>query len=222
MDPTDGAKGGPDHTAEAERWKAALRDGDEAAFTALVTRHHDAMVRLAAAFVGERSIAEEVAQESWVAVLRGLDGFEGRASLRAWIFGIVVRRARTRAARESRLPLAPEPDDEPAVEPGRFLPADHPRWPGHWAVAPRPWSTSPEDHLARKRVLVGVRDAIAALPVAQRAVMTLRDVEGCTAREACEALGLSAANERVILHRARSRVRRAVERLMDEGGDDER
>lgn len=221
MDPSDGAKDGPDHAAEAAQWKAALREGDEAAFAALVTRHHGAMVRLATSFVGERSIAEEVAQEAWVGVLRGLDGFEGRASLRSWIFGIVVHRARSRASRESRLPLTPEPDDEPAVEPGRFLPADHLRWPGHWAVAPRPWSTSPEDHLARKRVLAGVREAIDALPVAQRAVMNLRDVEGCTAREACEALGLSAANERVILHRARSRVRRAVERLMDEGDDDQ-
>ncbi len=222
MDSSDATMDGADHTREAERWKAALRDGDEAAFAELVTRHHGAMVRLAAAFVGERSMAEEVAQEAWVAVLRGLDGFEGRASLRSWIFSIVVHRARTRAVRESRHPLVAEPHEDYAVEPARFLPADHPRWPGHWATAPRPWSTSPEDHLARKRLLAWVGDAISALPTAQRAVMTLRDVEGCTASEACEALGLSAANERVILHRARSRVRRVVERLMDEGNDDER
>lgn len=197
---------------------ASLRDRDEAAFVALVRRHQAAMVRLALAFVRERPVAEEVVQDAWIGVLRGLDGFEGRSTLRAWIFGIVAFRARTRATREARSPAAPEEDAAGEEDPARFFPAEHPRWAGHWSSPPRPWADSPEELLARRRVLERVEAAIAALPARQGAVMILRDVEGCSAAEVCAALGLSAANERVILHRARVTVRRAVERFVDEEG----
>ncbi len=194
----------------------ALRAGDEAAFVALVRRHQAAMVRLALAFVRERTVAEEVVQDAWIGVLRGLDAFEGRSTLRAWIFGIVAFRARTRAVRESRSPSAPEAEVEWLEDPARFFPAEHPRWAGHWSSSPRPWAESPEELIARRRVLDRVGAAIAELPARQRAVMTLRDVDGCDAAEVCDALGLSASNERVILHRARTAVRRAVERFVDE------
>ncbi len=194
---------------------AAIRAGDAAAFAGLVDRHGPAMVRVALAFVPSRSVAEEVVQETWVAVLRGIDGFAGRSSLKTWIFRILTNLAMKSGARERRsVPFAAlaaaEDTGEPAVDPERFLPADHGRYPGHWVIAPARWPT-PEEGLLAGELRAVVVAAIGALPVAQRTVLALRDVEGWPAEEVCAALELSAGNQRVLLHRARSRVRAAIE-----------
>jgi RNA polymerase sigma-70 factor (ECF subfamily) len=194
---------------------AGLRDGDADAFATLVDRHRTAMIRVAMAYVPSRAAAEEAVQETWIAVMRGIDGFEGRSSLKTWIFHILVNIAMRTGARERRsVPFsalaAAEDRDEPTVDPDRFLPADHERYPGHWAVMPARWPTPDEGLLAgeTREVIVG---AIAGLPVAQRTVIGLRDVEGWTADEVSDALEISAGNQRVLLHRARSRVRNAIE-----------
>jgi RNA polymerase sigma-70 factor (ECF subfamily) len=191
----------------------ALRSGDEAAFLALVRRHHAAMVRVAQIYVGSRATAEEVAQEAWLGALNGLDRFEGRSSLKTWLFRIVTNLAKTRAVRERRtIPFSalrsPENVPEPALEPERFRPPDDPRWPGHWASKPHEW---PEERLLAGETIQVVESAIEALPPSQRAVISLRDVEGWSADEVCNALELSETNQRVLLHRARSKVRKALE-----------
>jgi RNA polymerase sigma-70 factor, ECF subfamily len=196
----------------------ALRSGDEEAFLALVRRHQTAMVRVAQIYVSRRDIAEEVVQEAWLGVLRGLDRFEGRSSLKTWLFRIVTNLAKTRAVREGRtIPFSalrsPESVPEPAVEPERFRRPDDPRWPGHWASKPTEW---PEQQLLGGETLERIQDAIEALPDSQRAVITLRDVEGWSAQDVCNALELSETNQRVLLHRARSKVRSALERYFDE------
>lgn len=197
---------------------AALRRGDERAFAELVDEWGPAMLRLAQLQVGSRAVAEEVVQEAWLAVLRGLDGFEGRSAFRTWVFGIVVNVARARGRRERRtLPFsflrrrAEEGRPGPVVDPDRFLPAGHPERPGWWALPPAPWA-APDERLVADEMRDVILSTIAELPVRQRAVIVLRDVEGCPAEEACEALGLSEGNQRVLLHRARARVRNAVER----------
>jgi RNA polymerase sigma-70 factor, ECF subfamily len=197
----------------------ALRAGDEAAFLALVRRHHPSMVRVARLFVG-REAAEDVAQEAWLAVLRGVGSFEGRSSLRSWIMSIVANKARTRFGRDLRtVPLsslsAEEGTGEAAVEAERFRAPGDPEWPGHWATPPVAW---PEAQLLQGETMAEVARAIELLPEAPRAVITLRDVEGWDAAETCALLGLSEANQRVLLHRARSRVRRAVEQHLAAGG----
>ncbi len=196
----------------------ALRRGKEEAFLALVRRHQHSMLRVASTFVSSAAVAEEVVQEAWLGVLNGLDGFQGRSSLRSWIFGILTNCARSRGVREARsAPFSSftSPDeDEPAVDPSRFLGADHPRWPGHWASPPEQWA---EEKLATKETVEFVRQAIGGLPPAQKQVITLRDVEGWTSTETCEALGVSEANQRVLLHRARSKVRARVEQFMQGG-----
>ncbi len=201
----------------------ALRRGDKEAFVSLLERYHSALVRLAMVYVPNRAVAEEVAQETWEGVLQGLARFEGRSSLKTWIFRILTNRAKTRGQREGRLvpfsevwSLEAEPA-EPAVEPERFLPADHPRWPRHWASRPQSWDDLPEERLLSRETGSRLQEAIAALPPSQREVLTLRDVEGWTAGEVCNVLGISETNQRVLLHRARSKVRRALERYLDEG-----
>jgi RNA polymerase sigma-70 factor (ECF subfamily) len=197
---------------------AKLRAGDERAFEALVNRHYGTMLAVAQTYVSSRAVAEEVVQEAWVGVLKGLDGFEGRSSLATWILRIVVNIAMTRGGREARsVPYASlaAGGDEHAVEPDRFRgTAD--AFPGHWRAYPGDWHRLPEEALAQRETLRVTVDAIAGLPPAQRAVITLRDVEGCGPAEACEVLGLSEGNQRVLLHRARSRVRAALERHFDE------
>jgi RNA polymerase sigma-70 factor, ECF subfamily len=191
---------------------AALRAGDEQAFRALVTRHHGTMVRVASFYVGSRAVAEEVTQETWLAVIRGLDGFEERSSLRTWIFRILANQARARGTRESRsVPFSSVAgDDESTVDPARFRgPED--RWPGHWGVFPSPWSDLPAERLLDVEARSLVAETIRVLPDAQRAVISLRDVEGFSPEETCELLGLSEGNQRVLLHRARARVRAALE-----------
>jgi RNA polymerase sigma-70 factor (ECF subfamily) len=200
---------------------AALREGDEAAFAALVDRYHASMVRLAQMYVSSRAVAEEVAQEAWLGVLNGLDRFEGRSSLRTWIFRIVTNIAKTRGQREARsIPFSavedPTAEGEPAVEPERFRPSSD-RWAGHWTSYPTRWETLPEGRLLSGEALERLRLAIEALPPAQREVMTLRDVEGWSSEEVCNTLSLTETNQRVLLHRARSKVRRALEEYFDQG-----
>jgi RNA polymerase sigma-70 factor (ECF subfamily) len=198
----------------------ALRRGDEAAFARLVATLHGSMLRLAMVHVGDRAVAEEVVQDAWLGVLQQLDRFQGRSSLRTWVLRIVGNRARTRAVRERRsIPFSAlgggDPGaDEPAVDPDRFLPAGH-RWAGHWASPPASWREVPEDRLLSAETMAEVERAVAALPATQRAVLVLRDVEGLTAAEACRLLGLTEGNQRVLLHRGRSKVRAALERYLD-------
>jgi RNA polymerase sigma-70 factor (ECF subfamily) len=200
-----------------------LRAGDEAAFAVLVGRYSASLHRVATAIVGTRAVAEEVVQETWLAVLAGVDRFEGRSSLKTWLFRILTNSAKTRAARERRsVPFSSlvhqeAGSDESAVDPERFLPADDDRWPGHWAAPPRSWADTPEGRLLGAEARDLVRAAIDTLPPAQRSVITLRDVVGWTSEEVCDALELSEGNQRVLLHRARSRVRAALERYVDEG-----
>jgi RNA polymerase sigma-70 factor, ECF subfamily len=199
---------------DEQRLLRSLRAGDERAFADLLERHHGALVRLANTFVRDRSVAEEVVQETWIAVIRGLGSFRGESSLKTWIFRILTNRAKTRALRERRtVPFsALDVDlDEPAVDPERFLDASHPQWPGHWASPPSDWRAIPEDRVLAGETLELIRGAIDELPPAHQQVITLRDVEGWDSDEVCELLGISEGNQRVLLHRARSRVRAALE-----------
>jgi RNA polymerase sigma-70 factor (ECF subfamily) len=201
----------PDPDAEL---LARLRCGDEAAFLALVRRYGPVMQRLALTYVRTPSVAEEVVQDAWIGVLRSLERFEGRSSLRTWLLRILANRARTRGAREARcLPfsaLARDEDEGPAVDPDRFQGPDG-RFPGGWAAFPAPWDSVPEERLLARETLAEVDAAIRQLPPRQQEVIVLRDVEGWSAEEVCDALELSAANQRVLLHRARSRVRASLE-----------
>jgi RNA polymerase sigma-70 factor (ECF subfamily) len=198
----------------------ALRAGDEAAFRGLVQRHHAALVRLARACVSSHAVAEEVAQETWLAAIQGIDGFEGRSSLKSWIFAILVNRARSRGVREKRIvpisSLGAEGDDGPAVDADRFVAAGQ-RWGGHWCSPPVP-RQGPAERLIAKETLRVVADVIEQLPARQRAVVSLRDIEGWTPEEVCELLELSEGNQRVLLHRGRARVRAALEDHLG-GGD---
>ncbi len=201
---------------EDRRLVEALRAGDEDAFMRLVQRHQGQMLRIARMYVPSRSVAEEVVQEAWLGVLKGLDAFEGRSSLRTWIFRILVNTAKTRGQRESRsVPFSslwsPGEADEPAVDPERFLADDDPRFPRHWASFPASWEEVPEDRLLSKETLARVASAIDSLPPNQREVIRLRDVLGWTSQEVCNALEVSETNQRVLLHRARAKVRRALE-----------
>jgi len=193
---------------------AALRDGDERAFTSLVERYHSSMVNLARGYVGNRATAEEVVQEAWVAALRGIGRFEGRAALSTWLFRIVINQAKTRAVRERRsVPMSALAGHagEPAVDPDRFHSAAHPSAPGGWAVPPRNWAAQPEEHLVSRETRQVLLDAIDSLPRQQSQVVHLRDVQGMTAEEVCDLLEIGDGNQRVLLHRGRSRVRQALE-----------
>jgi RNA polymerase sigma-70 factor (ECF subfamily) len=197
---------------------AALRAGDEDAFAALVTRYHASLKRVARAYVSTDAVAEEVVQDTWLAAIRGLDRFEQRATIKTWLFHILANQAKTRGTRERRTvpfaSLARAEGDEPAVSPDRFQ-REGDTWPGHWAMPPRPWE-DPERRLASLEAREQLRAAIAALPTTQQAVLTLRDVEGLDGEEVCDLLDLSAGNQRVILHRARARVRADLERYFEE------
>lgn len=197
----------------------ALRARDEVAFAGLVRQLGPMMLRLARLSVGDRGLAEEVVQETWLGVVDGIDRFEGRSSLKTWIFRILLNTAKTRGARESRtVPFSSfteqEDGDEPSVDADRFF-APNSRWPGHWASTPQRWSDMPEHRLLAKETLKRVARAIEGLPPVQRIVITMRDVEGCSSNEVCEALGLTEANQRVQLHRGRSKIRRVLERHFD-------
>jgi RNA polymerase sigma-70 factor, ECF subfamily len=192
---------------------AALRAGDEQAFASLLDRYYDAMLRVARTFVATREAAEDVVQETFLAVVQGIDRFEERSSLRTWMFRILVNRGRSRGERESRTrpfsSLANELDtDDPAVDPDRFLSGG--RWTGFWSAPPSA-ADLPEARVLAREAHDELLRTIEALPPNQRAVITLRDVHGLTAAEVCELLDLSEANQRVLLHRARSKTRAAVE-----------
>jgi len=205
---------GPDD----EALLGALRSGDETAFGRVVELHHASMVRVARLHVATDAAAEEVAQEAWLGVLNGLARFEGRCTLKTWIFSIVVNCARTRGARDKRMvpmsSLAEDDEGHASVDPDRFLDDGHPRWPGHWSQPPAAWN---EDELVSRETLDAIAAALETLPPKQRAVMTMRDVEGLGSDETCQILGLSEANQRVLLHRARSKVRKALESYMQAG-----
>ena len=195
---------------------AALRGGDETAFMMLVERYQPAMLRIARMYVSTHAVAEDVVQDAWVGVLKGLDGFEGRSSLRTWIFRILVNTAKTRGQREARsLPFssvwAADPEGEPSVDPDWFLPLSHPLSPRAWAEPPVAWESTPEERLLSKETLTVVSRAIEALPPNQREVIRLRDVLGWPSSDVRNALDISETNQRVLLHRARAKVRRALE-----------
>jgi RNA polymerase sigma-70 factor (ECF subfamily) len=199
---------------------AALRAGDEDAFMEVARAWGPQMLRVALMYVPTRAIAEDVVQETWLAVLRGIDRFEGRSSLRTWVFRIVVNRARTRGAREARsVPFSSLEQEaggsEPSVDADRFRDAAD-RWPGHWTNAgtPRSFDELPEQRLLAGETLRVVEEAIAQLPPAQRAVITLRDIEHWDPAEVCSLLDVSEGNQRVLLHRARSKVRQSLEEYL--------
>ncbi len=175
------------------------------------------MIRVAMAYVPSRAAAEEVVQETWIAVIGGIESFEGRSSLKTWIFRILTNQAMRAGQRERRsMPFSAFAEAEvdatggPSVDPDRFLPAEHDRWPGHWAVMPTAWPT-PEEGLLAGETREVIAGAIAELPHAQRTVISLRDVEGWSSEEVCEALEITAGNQRILLHRARTKVRAAIE-----------
>jgi len=187
----------------------ALRAGDERAFVTLVHLHHDAMLRLASSFVPNGAVAEEVVQDTWVGVLRGIDGFEGRSSFRTWLFRILVNRARTAGARERRTIAVGDSgavsDTEAAVAASRFDSG------GSWVSPPEHWIEEVEDRIEAGKLAGFLRTAIEDLPDRQRQVVTLRDIEGLTSEEVCSVLEISESNQRVLLHRGRSRLRQAIE-----------
>lgn len=185
-----------------------LRAGDEAAFVSLVDRHHDAMVRLASTFVASRALAEEVAQDTWLGVLRGIERFEGRASLRTWLLSILVNRARSTAVREARSIAIADPT--PVLDRSRFDET------GGWATPPEHWVEDAEERLGAAAIASRVRAALEELPARQRAVVMLRDVDGLDGDEVCEVLAISAGNMRVLLHRGRAALRQALEGPMTE------
>jgi RNA polymerase sigma-70 factor (ECF subfamily) len=180
-----------------------LRAGDEQAFTGLVERYHQPMLQLAASFVPNRAVAEEVVQDTWLAVLRGLDGFEGRSSLKTWLFRILVNRARTTGSKEQR--SVPVADPEPAVDPSRF------GGDGGWSDPPEHWIEAAERRMEAGKLADRIKAWLGELPSRQREVVLLRDVEGMSSEEVCTVLELSEGNQRVLLHRGRSRLRQLFE-----------
>ena len=200
---------------------AALRAGDQDAFAALVEKLYMPMLRLAMLYVPSRAVAEDVVQETWLGVLQGLNRFEGRSSLKTWIFRILTNRAKTRGEREHRSIAfsSLQPDnaetDEPTVDPQQFWPADHPQWANGWVSYPQSWEGMPEERTLTRELRAQLEQVIAALPHNQREVITLRDIEGWSAEEACSLLNLSEANQRVLLHRARAKVRTAIDQYVN-------
>jgi len=199
-----------------------LRAGDEAAFSQLIDQYHASMLRLAMVFVPDEAVAEEVVQDAWIGILRGLPRFEGRSSLKTWMFRILTNTAKTRGQREGRsLPFSALVSSEgevgePALDADRFVPADDPRRAHEWVSLPRNWDDIPENRLLTQETLAVARAAIEDLPVGQRNVITLRDIEGWTSAEVCNVLEIGESNQRVLLHRARSKVRQALERYFSE------
>jgi RNA polymerase sigma-70 factor (ECF subfamily) len=209
------------HAQDDASLVAALRAGDESAFCLLVETYHPRMLRVARAYISDTAVAEEIVQETWLRVLRSIDRFEARSTLKTWMFRILVNTALNWASRERRsIALSRlgghDEGDQPAVEPDRFRPADAPLWPGHWNSFPASWEGVPEARLLAHETLESVKASIEALPASQRAVVTLRDVEGWSAEEVCNAMQISESNQRVLLHRGRSRVRRALESYLTE------
>ncbi|MGH2351014.1 MAG: RNA polymerase sigma factor [Chloroflexota bacterium] len=201
----------PATATDETRLIEALRAGDEAAFATLIDQYHRPMVQVALLYVHDPAVAEDVVQETWLGVLRGLDRFETRASLKTWIFSILTNRAKTHAVREARsitfaaLFGAEVEPDAPAADPHWFHPAG-----GYWVSAPVCWDDLPEERLLADETRARIQAALADLPAGQRAVISLRDLDGWSASEVCQVLGISESNQRVLLHRARTRVRQAL------------
>ncbi len=201
-------------TDDESRLVAALREGDEQAFARLVDQYHASMVRVARAYVATKEAAEDVVQDAWLGVIKGLDRFEGRSSLKTWMFRIVINKAMTRGGRDARsVPFSSLGPDEPAVDPDRFFESG--RWCGWW-LSDDAVTSLPDRIVLGKESRAMIDAVIATLPASQRLVITLRDVQGFSAEEACELLGVSEANQRVLLHRARTRVRAALEGYVGE------
>lgn len=204
-------------TPEDRQLVARLRTGDELAFMELVERYNGVLLRLALPFVPSRAVAEEVVQETWLGVIPGIDRFEGRSALKTWLFRILVNRAKTRGERERRtvpfssLANAEAASHEMLVEADRFLPSGD-LWAGHWAASPRSWAGEPEKRLLAKETTRVITDAVDALPEGRRAVVSLRDIAGWSSGEVCDELGISEVNQRVLLHRGRTKVRTVLER----------
>ena len=205
---------------EDARIVAALKAGDEAAFMQLVAQYGPSMLRVALLYVKTRAVAEEVVQDAWLGVLKGIGRFESRSSLKTWVFRILTNTAKTRSEREGRsLPFSSlSPDDleagEPSVDPDRFL-GDDERWASHWSSSPRRFDALPEGRLLSQESMTVVQSAVDALPEVQRIVLTMRDMVGFDSEEICAALGISEVNQRVLLHRARTRVRKALEAYVE-------
>lgn len=190
---------------------ARLLAGDERAFDELVTKYHQSMVRLARGFVRNHDVAQEVTQETWVAILTGISRFEGRSSLKNWMFRILTNRAKTRGAREGRMtPMSAlgAESGESVVDPDRFDQR------GHWDDPPQPWQQTPEKKALRGEIHTKILEAIETLPARQRQVVILRDLEHTSAGDVCHVLGISDSNQRVLLHRGRARIRNALESYM--------
>jgi RNA polymerase sigma-70 factor, ECF subfamily len=203
---------------------AALRRGDEDAFAWLIDRYDGSLRRLARTYVATPAVADDVVQETWLAVVKGIGRFEGRSAVSTWLYRILANIARTRGVREHRtIPFssaagALEEGSGPAVDPERFVGVVGDPGYGRWAAPPTPWDDEPEASLESKETLAAVRAAVEALPPAQREIITLRDLEGWTSAEVRNALDLSETNQRVLLHRARAKVRRALEEHFQEVG----
>ena len=205
-------------TASDEQTVAALRAGDERVFRELFARMYPMMKRVARGYVASDAVAEEIVQDTWLAIVTGIDRFEGRSALGTWIFSILTNQAKTHSRRERRaLPLScvgPRDAEEPVVDPDRFQKDDE-AWPGHWAAPPRPWQ-NPERRLLSLETREHLKDALAELPERQRLIVGLRDIDGHSAEEVCDLLGLSQENQRVLLHRGRSRLRAVLEEYLHE------
>jgi RNA polymerase sigma-70 factor (ECF subfamily) len=198
---------------------ARLKRGDEGAFDELVNQHHSALIRMAMGYVADREVAEEVVQDTWMTVIESLNRFEGRSSLRTWICGILIHKAKDRGVREKRHTTfsafeSYDDDNDEAVDPSRFQQTGE--WAGHWAFPPQPWDDqTPEKLLASQQAVNAMQRAIEALPATLKEVLILRDVEGVDAKEVCEMLNITETNLYVRLHRARERVRVAVETYLE-------
>lgn len=205
-------------TADDQRLIAGLRAGDEAVFGELLDRYHESLVRVAMRYVPSRAVAEEVAQDTWIGVIHGIDRFEGRSSVKTWLYRILIYRAKARGERERRTTplssLVAGDDDSPLVAPERFQ-AEGAAWPGHWAAPPRRWDGEAEERLLATETKQIIEAVIQRLPPMQRDVILLRDVAEFDASEVCDLLDVTEANQRVLLHRARSRVRAALEEYLD-------
>ena len=207
----------PARWAADERVVAALRAGDEETFRELFRRHNPVMKRVARSYVNSDAVADEIVQETWLAILTGIDRFEGRSAVGTWMFSILINQAKSHNTREGRsLPfssISPGAEDEPAVDADRFQ-TDEDAWPGHWATPPRPWQ-KPDRRALSLEAREQLKQGLSQLPDRQRMVVGLRDVDGLSSAEVCRLLGLSQENERVLLHRGRSRLRHALEEYID-------
>ena len=191
---------------------AALRAGDEGAFAQLVDRHTPSMIRVARGYVPSHEIAEDVVQETWIALLKGIDKFEGRSSLRTWLFTVLINIAKTRGVRERKdVEVQMKAFAGGSVDPARFRPAGD-EWPGHWrpSEVPAPFPDSPEGSLLSNELTAVARRGLEGLPERQRIVVTMRDMLGLESDEVCELLDITVANQRVLLHRGRAAVRQVL------------